>query len=124
MAYQPGVLPARALLAAAVVVQLAVLYWPGPVDAGGALVPGADKIVHLLVFAAVAVTGRLARVPLPLLAGLLVGHAVVSELVQHHLLARRTGDVWDVLADVAGALAGLVTPLPGRARDEVGAARR
>ena len=116
-------LPARALLAAAVAVQLAVLYWPSPVDTGATLVPGADKVVHLLVFAAVALAGRLARVPLPLLAVLLVGHAVVSELVQHHMLSRRSGDPWDLAADVAGVLAGLAAPLRRRARDRADLAR-
>lgn len=38
---------------------------------------------------------------------LLVAHAVVSEVVQASLLTARSGDPWDVVADVAGALAGV-----------------
>ena len=117
----PGV--ARSMLAVAVVLQVAVLYWPAPPGAGAGLLPGGDKAVHLLVFAAVAVTGRLARVPVPLLAGLLVAHAGVSELVQHVALPGRSGDARDLLADVVGVLAGLLVPLGGAARDRAGAAR-
>ena len=90
----------RWLLAAAVVVQILVLYLPvsGP---GGAL-PGADKVVHAAVFGAVAFTGRRAGVPLLPLVALLVAHAVVSEIVQGMLLPGRQGDPWDAVADVAG----------------------
>ncbi|HEX5532674.1 MAG TPA: hypothetical protein VFX33_02915 [Actinomycetales bacterium] len=94
----------RWLLAAAVVVQLLVLYFPlsGP---GGGL-PGVDKIVHAAVFGAVAFTGRRARVPLLPLVALLVAHAVVSEVVQATLLTARDGDPWDAVADVAGTALG------------------
>lgn len=97
-------------LALAVVVQVLVLYWPDAGDLDGP--PGLDKLVHAAVFAAVAATGRLAGVPLPLLAGALVAHAVVSETVQHLLLTGRSGDGWDVAADLVGTLAGLVLARP------------
>ncbi len=94
----------RWLLAAAVVVQIVVLYFPlsGP---GGGL-PGVDKIVHAAVFGAVAFTGRRARVPLLTILALLVAHAVVSEVVQGTLLPGRDGDPWDAAADVVGTALG------------------
>ncbi|HSO04907.1 MAG TPA: hypothetical protein VLQ92_10530, partial [Candidatus Limnocylindrales bacterium] len=38
--------------------------------------------------------------------GLMVVHAPLSELLQHRLLADRSGDPWDVLADLAGVALG------------------
>jgi hypothetical protein len=94
----------RWLLAAAVVVQIVVLYFPlsGP---GGGL-PGLDKVVHAAIFGAVAFTGRRAGVPLLPLVALLVAHALVSEVVQGTLLPDRDGDPWDAVADVAGTALG------------------
>jgi hypothetical protein len=37
---------------------------------------------------------------------LVLGYAVGSEVVQAALLAERSGDAWDALADGAGAVAG------------------
>lgn len=96
----------RVALVVAVVVQLAVLYWPRTPDVGG--VPGLDLVVHLLVFGAVASTGRRAGVPVVPLLLALVAHAVLSEVVQGYLLAERSGDRRDVVADVVGAAAGLL----------------
>ena len=68
--------------------------------------PGADKLVHAGLFALLAVTavlrfGAVRRVLLGVLA-----YAAFSELVQALLLAERSGDAWDLLADAVGALAG------------------
>jgi hypothetical protein len=89
-----------ALAVAAVVVQLAVLYWPvvtveGPVS-------WTDKVVHLLVFAVptYAVGRALGSVRGAVLAFAI--HAPVSELVQHFLLPGRSGDVWDAVVDLVG----------------------
>lgn len=91
----------------AVAVNLVVLLAPSP-PAGLSLVPGADKAVHALVFAAVAWTGvRIGLRPRALLPVLLVW-AVTSELVQHLVVADRAGDGWDVLADAVGTLLGIV----------------
>jgi len=90
--------------AAAVAVNLLLLYWPRGVGGGG--VPHMDKAVHLLVFAAVAWTGLRAQVPARWLLPLLALHAVTSELVQDRLLPDRSGDWADVLADLLGILAG------------------
>lgn len=89
-----------ALAVAAVVVQLAVLYWPvvtieGPVS-------WTDKVVHLLVFAlpTYAVARALGSVRTAVVVFAL--HAPVSELVQHFLLPGRSGDPWDAVLDLVG----------------------
>ena len=96
----------RALFAAAVVVNLVLLYWPRTVGPVGPA--HLDKAVHLLAFAAVAWSGLRAGVPARWLLPVLALHAGVSEVVQDRLLPRRTGDVADVVADLIGILAGTV----------------
>jgi VanZ family protein len=98
-----------------------VLYWPRPVSDGG--IPYADKIVHVAIFAAVAVAGLRARVPLSWLVGLIAVHAVSIELVQHWLLANRTGDPADVAADLVGVALGVVVAWRLAARTAVAATR-
>jgi hypothetical protein len=95
----------RIAFALACLVNLAALYTPR--SAGGDL-PYADKLTHLLLFAAVAYTGSRLRLPLVWLAGALVLNAAVSELVQHAWLTNRSGDVSDALADLAGVLLGVL----------------
>jgi VanZ family protein len=99
--------PGRGWLVAfllACLVNVAVLYTPesGP----GVGIPLADKAVHLLLFAAVAFTGRKSRLSLAWLAGVLVLNAALSEIVQHLWLSQRSGDVLDAVADVAGVALG------------------
>lgn len=99
---RPGWLPLAACLA--VVVHLVCLYLPGSSD--GALelpwLPGADKVVHLLLFAVpVYLLGRWSG-RVVLVAGLFAVHAVASELVQWYFVPYRDGDVLDVLADLVG----------------------
>ena len=66
-----------------------------------------DKVTHLLTFAALALSGRWARVPtLPLLVGL-TAYAAVTEVLQAVLPINRHGDLRDLVADVGGVLAGL-----------------
>jgi len=92
------------LAALALVVQLVVLYLPGSPDGGLELpwLPGADKVVHALVFAIPAyVFARLTR-RVGLVAGLFAVHAVVSELVQWRFIPYRDGDPWDAVADLVG----------------------
>ncbi len=86
--------------------QLSVLY--APAGSGGDPPAYADKVVHLAVFAAVAWTGRRVGIPSRPLLLALVAHAVVSELLQRTLLPGRSGDLLDVVADIVGAVAGLV----------------
>jgi VanZ family protein len=103
------------LAAAAVVVQLLVLYWPvvtveGPVS-------WTDKVVHLLVFAVptYAVGRALGSVRTAVLVFAI--HAPLSELVQHFLLPDRSGDVWDAVLDLAGvALGAAALVVRGRRR--------
>jgi hypothetical protein len=90
------------LLALSLAVHLNGLYDPTP---GGASLPISDKLVHALLFGIPALLGGLLR------AGwwwpaLLVVHAPVSELVQARLIATRTGDPWDAVADVVGVAVG------------------
>ena len=107
----------------AVVGQLVGLYLPRSPGAGW--FPGADKLQHAVAFALPVVLipwadalrrragGRPPRARvLVLVVWISVGHAVVSELVQHTAYADRVGDPLDVLADwsgvaVGGVLAGL-----------------
>lgn len=92
--------------ALAVAIQLVVLY--SPESGGTPPFPHADKVVHVGVFAIVAVTGVLARLrPVPL-GAVLVAHAVISEVVQAVVLPGRSGSPWDAVADVLGAALGLL----------------
>jgi hypothetical protein len=99
---------APAAFAAAVALNLAIVYAPSA--PGGPALPHVDKLVHLIVFALVAWSGRLAGLDMRWLLPLLAAHAVASELVQHYLLPDRSGDPWDVLADCLGVAIGAVLP--------------
>jgi VanZ family protein len=90
----------------AVALNLAALYSPGSPGPG---IPYLDKVTHLLLFAAVAFTGRRIGLPSGWLAGVLVLNAAVSELVQYAWLPHRSGDVFDALADLAGVALGVWT---------------
>ena len=99
----------------AVLLSLYVLFAPDPGGPDTSL-PGADKAVHLLLFALLAATARWRLgSATAVLAGVLV-YAVLSEVVQAALLAERSGDLLDVLADAVGAALGwvLAVRLPGR----------
>ncbi|WP_299276211.1 VanZ family protein [uncultured Georgenia sp.] len=92
----------RAVLVLAVLLHLAVLYAPTVPDAGPTAVPGADKVAHVAVFALVVTAALWAGLPARVVVPLGLGHAVVSEVVQHVAYPGRSGDVWDVVADVVG----------------------
>ena len=94
----------RWLFAAAVVGQLVVLYAPRAPSSGG--VPGLDKVVHVLVFAAVLGLGWWAGAPRPLVLVVSVVQAPVSELLQWTLLPHRSGDLLDLVADLVGCALG------------------
>jgi VanZ family protein len=96
----------RGVFAVTVLVSLAVLFAPaGDVPTAP---PGVDKLVHLLLFAALAVSGRWAGLPRAPLAGLLVLYAAVSEVLQGLPALGRSASVADWVADVAGVLLGLL----------------
>ncbi len=99
----------RVAAAAALVVHLAALYAPRAPDTGGVPLPSwTDLVVHAVIFAALTCTALRARLPVPGAAVIatVLAHAPISELVQHALLAHRSGDVRDVLADAAGVALG------------------
>lgn len=99
---------------------LATLYallWPDPAGAGSGP-PGADKLVHALLFGALAVTTRWRFGPALTGLALVAAYAVLSELVQGALLPSRSGDAYDVVADGLGAIAGWVAV--GRTSPRVG----
>jgi VanZ family protein len=88
-----------------VLLSLYVLFWPSPAGTG-VTVPGADKLVHAGLFALLAATAALRfGVARRVLAGVLL-YAACSEVVQALLLAERSGDAADLLADAVGALGG------------------
>lgn len=94
------------VLAAALVVQLVVLYVPRVPDVGAVAVPGGDKIVHAAVFAAVTFAGLRAGLSPAVVLAFGAMHAVLSELLQHAVLPARSGDPLDVVADLAGVALG------------------
>jgi VanZ family protein len=73
---------------------------------------GADKLVHVGLFALLASTARL-RFGRGLL--LLLGYAVLSEVLQSTLPIHRDGGAADVVADVVGAALGWLGARPGPA---------
>lgn len=69
--------------------------------------PGTDKAVHFTLFAALAITGRIAGARTAWLLPALAGYAALSEVLQGVLPLGRSCELLDGLVDVAGALAGL-----------------
>ena len=99
----------RWTLGVAVVVQLVVLYAPSapspPID-----LP-VDKVVHFVIFGAVAFSGIRAGVRPGWLVAALLTNAVASELIQYAVLPHRSGDWRDALADAVGILVGTALAL-------------
>lgn len=93
-------------LLAAVVVQCVLLYAPS--GGGAAPFPNFDKLVHCAVFALPVFFALSARLPFVPVVALLALHAPVSELIQGSLLPNRSGDPWDVVADLVGVTLGVV----------------
>jgi VanZ family protein len=100
-----GVTPGRAAFAVVVVISLVVLFAPAS-DVPSAP-PGVDKVVHAVLFLALAVTGRWAGLRAAVLLPALVAYAAGSEVVQGLSGLGRTASVFDWAADVAGLLGGL-----------------
>lgn len=100
--------PGRSVLPAllAFIVQLLVLYAPSA-GGGGAFFPHTDKVVHAAVFGLPVFLAVVAGVPARWVVPLMAGHAVLSEVIQAQLLPRRSGDPWDVVADLVGVGLGL-----------------
>jgi len=107
----------------AVAVHLVALYFPsapGPLPG----LPGIDKAVHVALFAVpVWLVGTLtARIWL--VAGLFAGHAGASEFVQFWFLPQRSGDPFDLVANLAGIALAMAFLLTRRGRAGLPAVRR
>lgn len=100
---------ARAGLALAVLVHLVVLYAPRAPAAPGPV--WLDKVVHVTIFAAVGLAAAWAGLPRRPVVLLLLGHAVVSELLQWLVLPDRSGDPWDSVADAGGVALAVLADL-------------
>jgi hypothetical protein len=96
----------RGVFAVVVLVSLAVLF--APADDVPSAPPGVDKLVHLLLFAALAGSGRWAGARPGVLGVLLVVYAALSEVVQGLSALERSASVADWVADALGVLVGLL----------------
>lgn len=99
----------------ALALQMLVLYAPSAPDVGDSALP-LDKVVHAAVFALATYTLAAAGVSLGWVVGLMSAHAVVSELVQHRVLADRAGEPADVAADLVGVAIGVLVWIRRRPR--------
>jgi hypothetical protein len=88
----------RVVFALVVAVSLVVLFAPG--DEVPSSPPGVDKVVHVTLFAALALSGALAGVRLPRLVVALLAYACGSEVIQGSL--GRELSALDALADAVG----------------------
>lgn len=91
-------------LAVTFVLSLVVLFTPASGVPSG--FEHSDKIVHLVLFAALAYTSRVAGVSFTRTALWTAGFAVVSEVVQGLAPLGRSGSGLDVLADIVGIAIG------------------
>ena len=112
----------RGTFAVTVLVSLAVLFAPAS-DVPSAP-PGVDKVVHLLLFTALAVAGRWAGTRPGPLAVLLLTYGALSEVVQAVSALQRSGSVLDWLADAAGVGLGLLLWVVGERRSVRAVLRR
>jgi len=90
----------------AALLSMIMLFTPGSQVPKGAW--WADDVVHVAVFAALAITGWRLPVRRWVLASGLAGYAVLSEVVHAVAPLHRTGSVLDVLADLIGIGVGLL----------------
>lgn len=110
--------PWRIAFALALAANVAMLYLPVAVGPPSS-VPSLDKVVHVISFALIAVTGCKARIPLWVLVVLIAGEAVGSEIVQATVtVLNRDGDWGDAVADLVGGALGIGGCLLWRSRRE------
>ena len=108
-----GSVPWRLALLALTLAANIGFYLPSlPEGTPGLGVPGLDKAVHLLVFAAtVFAAGRVLaprkRFPIGWVVIAALVHALLIELIQLVALAERSGDLLDLLFDVVGIALGV-----------------
>lgn len=89
----------------ALLIHFLALYLPGSPEPSSFDIPGSDKVLHVLLFAAPAclMVGRFSSTwPVWLLAV----HAPVSEVIQWQWIPYRSGDLLDLVADLAGVALG------------------
>ena len=105
----------RAAFAVVVLVSLAVLFAP-PSDVPSSA-PGVDKVVHLSLFLALALTARWAGVRWQVALVCLLLYAAVSEVLQGTALVDRDAEFLDWVADATGVVIGVgLWALVGRSR--------
>ena len=96
----------RSVFAICLSVSIAVLFTPAPdVPAGPR---GVDKVIHLLLFAALTASGRYAGVAWRVLLPALVAYAAASEPLQSLPPIGRSTSLADWVADVTGVILGYV----------------
>lgn len=93
-------------LAIATVIVLVMMFSPGSTVPSGP--ENSDKVTHALMFAALAVTSRYARIGAAWTAAWLLVFAGLSEVLQGALPIQRSCSVWDAAADAVGIVIGLV----------------
>lgn len=96
------------LLVAVLIGHVYALYKPGGPGPGflSFLPDGADKVIHVALFAVPAfLLRRVSSRWWPLL--VLALHAPASELIQWRFVPYRSGDPWDLAADVVGLVLGV-----------------
>ncbi|CAN5500550.1 hypothetical protein BH23ACT6_BH23ACT6_21940 [soil metagenome] len=111
---------AWALLAAMAAIQVYALYLHAPAPGPG--LPYLDKVAHLLIFGVPAALAAALRLRWVLVA--LAIHAVSSEPLQGWLPVARSPDMWDLVADLLGIVAGMLIGRGVVARMNPKAARR
>jgi hypothetical protein len=90
----------------AVILSLVVLFKPG--SDGPLPFPQADKLIHATTFALLAITAWWRLRSWTVIAGILVGYAAGSEVIQHFFIRGREFDLLDIAADLAGTFVILV----------------
>jgi VanZ family protein len=94
----------RATFGGLLLVSLVVLFTPAPDVPSGP--NGVDKVVHVGLFAALAVSGRYAGVPARVLLPVLIAYGGLSEPLQSLPGIGRSTSLADWVADVAGVALG------------------
>lgn len=93
-------------LAGVFALSLIVLFSPGSTVPSGP--PNSDKVVHALLFAALAITARAAGIGWRAAAAWILAYAALSEVLQATLPINRGGSLWDWVADAVGLAVGLL----------------
>ncbi len=103
-AQEPRTLLWRLAFGVALGVQLIAVYSPHGLAGPG--ITGLDKVVHVSIFFAPSLALLMMGIRARWALGILALHAPFSELIQHFFLPERSGDVFDVLADLSGVALG------------------